>query len=87
MEYIREGFTLPVPFNLIPRPTVIYQLIINLSKRFKQNSRHDKTSINGIMEEQPSIYEMKSQVSICNGFANKEKNSQVRNLFKIFFSF
>ncbi len=64
LEYIREGFTLPVPLNLIPAPHAIYRsnLIKKCWQRIKENQSKLK-QLNSIshMDEPPS-FEMKSQL-------------------------
>jgi hypothetical protein len=36
MQYIKEGFTLPAPFNLIPVPAAIFKIIKNFFKYLKE---------------------------------------------------
>ncbi|RMZ93459.1 short transient receptor potential channel 4, partial [Brachionus plicatilis] len=65
MTYIKEGFTLPVPFNLIPPPLTTYFEIKKFWKLLKERkalekSKSQKTSQ---FDELPSVYENKSQNS------------------------
>jgi hypothetical protein len=34
MEFIKNGATLPVPFNIIPMPNVVYKLVKKLRRKF-----------------------------------------------------
>ena len=58
MEYIKEGFTLPVPFNLIPRPISIYVSLKNMLKICRDS---EKSIINNSNDDLATIYEVKSQ--------------------------
>ena len=42
MEYIREGATLPVPFNIIPTPKSFYYLFLKLVNLFKKKKKSKK---------------------------------------------
>lgn len=44
MEYIREGATLPVPFNIIPTPKSFYYLFLKLVNLFKKKSKKEMSS-------------------------------------------
>ena len=95
MEYIKEGFTLPVPLNLVPTPIGLYNSFKKLYKKF--NAVKYKTQSSGSisvnsLEEQPSAYELKSQISttfnqnqsITN---NTTKFNDINSRVKIFFAF
>jgi hypothetical protein len=41
MQYIKEGFTLPAPFNLIPVPAAIFKIIKNFFKYLKEKKQPD----------------------------------------------
>jgi hypothetical protein len=64
MEYIKEGYTLPVPFNLIPTPLAISYTFKNLWKRIEEKkSKLIKTnSISTNQIDEPSI-ELKAPTS------------------------
>lgn len=65
MTYINEGFTLPVPFNLIPTPLIAYISIRNFVNAYKEKSfLRSRSSISNQFEEMPSVYENKSQASV-----------------------
>jgi hypothetical protein len=36
MQYIKDGFTLPAPFNLIPAPNSIFKLLKKFCKYLKE---------------------------------------------------
>ena len=78
MEYIKEGFTLPVPLNLLPTPVSTYNSIRKYIKKYKERkakvepesdlsmSKMSKKSVNTIAyanEEQPSMCDVRSQNS------------------------
>jgi hypothetical protein len=78
MEYIKEGFTLPVPLNLIPTPITTYYSIKEWRERRKESDekrRHE--SMSNIMDEQPSIIEMRPQNSTMNGTVKMSEMSKV----------
>lgn len=65
MTYIKEGFTLPVPFNLIPAPLITYYQIKDFWQRYKEKRSLKKSQSQGSQqfEDLPSVYENKSQCS------------------------
>jgi hypothetical protein len=42
MEYIREGATLPVPFNIIPSPKAIIRIFYSIINCKKRNAKEPK---------------------------------------------
>lgn len=56
MQYIRDGFTLPVPFNLIPVPASIFKLIKDCFKSFKDKNFFDSYNNNHIAEETNKVH-------------------------------
>ena len=80
MEYINDGFTLPVPLNLIPTPVSIYYMIKECLKRDeKTNMSKSNGDINNI--EEPSV-NINSQMQPQNGpvstiFSKLDNNSKV----------
>jgi hypothetical protein len=97
MEYIKEGFTLPVPFNLIPTPLCIYhglrgmrdlyrekrQLLSNSTQRSMSKPSSVKSNMPnmGIGDDQPSFYELRSQISQqpANFSVNNLNNNNINN--------
>lgn len=69
MEYIKEDFTLPVPLNLLPTPISTYYSIRKYFKNLNENRKlkTQKSFSTNPMDDQPSVYEMKSQISAPNG--------------------
>lgn len=65
MEYIKEGFTLPVPINIIPTSVAI----IDFAKCIRRWLAKKKTSVRSTsishtaLDEPVSQYELKSQIS------------------------
>ena len=81
MEYIKEGFTLPVPLNLLPTPVSTYNSIKKYISKYKERkakieleaevstAKMSKKSINTLAypnDEQPSLYEVRSQNSAAH---------------------
>jgi hypothetical protein len=63
MEYIRQGGTLPVPFNIIPTPKSFYNLIKRLTYCFSKKKQPPKQEL-----EMPSIRQGKRmQNPVSNG--------------------
>lgn len=75
MEYIKEGFTLPVPLNLLPTPVATYNSVKKCFVKLKERAARSNEECKEIKEpqksksksfyheEQPSYYEMRSQPS------------------------
>ena len=78
IQYIKEGFTLPVPLNLIPTPNAVYHFVKfiydKLSNNQKQLRQTNSNSISHSAEELGSNFERKSQVSPTNS-----NNSTIKN--------
>jgi hypothetical protein len=78
MEYINDGFTLPVPLNLIPTPVSIYYMLKECLKRDEKTSMSKSNGdINNI--EEPSV-NINSQMQPQNGpvstiFSKLENNN------------
>jgi hypothetical protein len=66
MQYIKEGFTLPVPLNLVPTPSGVYHAVKCMIERLRHGDRRLE-HVNSISmhstEDLPSNLELKSQVS------------------------
>jgi hypothetical protein len=78
MEYIREGFTLPVPLNLIPTPITTYYSIKEWrEKRRELEDKKKNESMSNILDEQPSIIDIRPQTSIVNGNIKMSEFSKV----------
>jgi hypothetical protein len=79
MEYIKEGFTLPVPLNLIPTPLSTYYSFKDwLEKRKDDKEKARQESVSNINEEPPSIIELRSNVS-----GNHYYNNNVSGTLKL----
>ena len=78
MEYIKEGFTLPVPLNLLPTPVSTYNSIKKYISKYQERkakieleaevstAKMSKKSINTLAypnDDQPSMCEVRSQNS------------------------
>ncbi len=89
MEYINDGFTLPVPLNLIPTPVSIYYMIKECLKRDEKTSiSKSNGDINNI--EEPSV-NINSQMQPQNGpvstiFSKMDNNSKVKLIKQFKFS-
>lgn len=81
MTYINEGFTLPVPFNLIPAPLITYNSFKECLKNYKENRLQRSSSITNQFDDLPSVYEIKSQASTVPntpGFRSSETSFKVK---------
>lgn len=65
MEYIKEGFTLPVPINMIPTSSAIIDFVKAIRRRINknQNSTRANSVSHTAFDDGVSQYELKSQVS------------------------
>lgn len=68
MDYIKEGFTLPVPLNLIPTPIGIYEAIKWILAKIKQKKKglEHKSSVSASstpVDDPASNFDHRSQVS------------------------
>jgi hypothetical protein len=50
MEYIRDGSTLPVPFNIIPTPKSLIDIFRNIKKRIQQRNANSSDT-NGALNQ------------------------------------
>lgn len=67
MEYIKEGFTLPVPINIMPTSEAVIEFVKNIRERVKRGEILTPKSNNVVVYDEPgSNYELKSQVSGIN---------------------
>ena len=76
MQYIKDGFTLPVPFNLIPVPASIFKLIKKCFKSIKE--KRTKESVNQIGgQSQIQVEEITKNIDDSNGnpISTKEPNN------------
>ena len=48
MQYIKEGATLPVPFNIIPTPKTIIYLVNKVVNLCKKNESKHSVNLNGM---------------------------------------
>lgn len=82
MTYIKEGFTLPAPFNLISPPLITYNEIKDFWKRLKEKKLLKKTlsQNNSQFDDLPSIQENKSHNSFWqrNSLQKNKDNSLKR---------
>jgi hypothetical protein len=84
MEYIREGFTLPVPFNLIPTPITTYYSIKEWREKRKEvGEKRGHDLISNVLEEQPSIIDIRPQTLIVNGSIKMSEFSKVWHLLNL----
>jgi hypothetical protein len=82
MEYIKDGFTLPVPLNLIPCPVSTYRSIKKIVENYKEKRKlksSNSISINP-MDELPSVFEHKSQMQPSNAQMSRQ-DSKVTHRF------
>lgn len=76
MQYIKDGFTLPVPFNLIPVPASIFRRIKILFKKLKEKQSASSSNLSQQQQQQlPQLqsveknakYNEEIQVDCANG--------------------
>lgn len=90
MEYIKDGFVLPVPLNLIPTPVSAYNSVKDFCKKYQETRKLRSAKSNSIsgshntIDDQPSVYE--SAPHAMGGgpgvtTAKSEMNSKVYNHF------
>ena len=79
MEYINDGFTLPVPLNLIPTPLSIYYAMKACCKKYDK-SKNAKSNLDSNIIEEISVNNA-SQVQQANFAHNSINNSKVKNCF------
>ena len=79
MEYIKEGFTLPVPLNLIPTPISTYNSIKKWRATQKNSDAKKRleSGSNGHIDGQPSIIKRKSNTAHT---AYTMRMNQMKNL-------
>lgn len=67
MEYIKEGFTLPVPINLLPTSVAIADFVCKIKNLMRPKELDRNVSIShsnmAVVEEPGNNYELKSQAS------------------------
>ncbi|CAF1249920.1 unnamed protein product, partial [Didymodactylos carnosus] len=85
MEYIKEGATLPVPFNIIPTPKSLYYLYQKIIQRKKLRKRHqrEQQQIGGEHFTQPDTFRQpfpQQNGHDINGVRNSsaDNNSQIQ---------
>ena len=76
MEYIKEGFTLPVPINVIPTSSAIIDFVKAIRRRINksQNATRANSVSHTAFDDGVSQYELKSQVSGGGGNDLPNKN-------------
>jgi hypothetical protein len=63
MQYIKEGFTLPVPLNLIPTPGGLFHAVKFLIDKLRHGKQLEHAnSISFHSTDEPSNIELKSQI-------------------------
>ncbi len=82
MEFIREGATLPVPLNIIPMPSFIYEGLKHLFYCFSKNSKGRRP---------PNEFEMPSfqntRHNNSNGVGKTNPNKNHNNVIRFLFFF
>ena len=65
MEYIKDGYTLPVPLNLIPTPVSVYFSFKDWYKKYKEKNNGSASNPVSINADEPtSMNEFKAQIQI-----------------------
>ena len=73
MQYIKEGFTLPAPFNLIPVPSAIYKVIKKSFKYLKEKNPPETA------EETNANNQIDQDSNTTNKAHDKDKTYSVEN--------
>lgn len=65
MEYIKEGYTLPVPINIIPTSVAIIEFFKNIRRRLTSSNVTGRSGSlsHTALDDPVSQYELKSQIS------------------------
>ncbi len=85
MQYIKEGATLPVPFNIIPTPKAFYKFCEKIYSRFKRNKPNLKIELNNLSQMSASG---KPSKNVPNGINNKQDCNVIQQksvLFSLIF--
>lgn len=92
MEYIKQGFTLPIPLNLIPTPVQFYYSIRRMVNNWKKRREERAANLNATHNQQfddLTIHnELKSQGSFPNiHHSLNASNSLNHESLKVFLTF
>ena len=82
MEYIKEGYTLPVPFNLIPTISSIkkmYNLVTTCWAKIKRHEQDQTNNNAGHVEGIRQKENLKIKTTIIFVFFHYEENKQNKN--------
>ena len=82
MEFIREGATLPVPLNIIPMPSFIYECLKHLFYCFSKNNKGRRPTNEF---EMPSFHNTRHNNS--NGVGKTNPNKNHNNVIRFLFFF
>lgn len=67
MEYIKDGYTLPVPLNLIPTPVAVYFSFKEWYKKHKETKQSKESVSNPVsinVDEPTNTNECKAQIQL-----------------------